>query len=53
MVLHPLLRRESLLMIVAQEFVEKVERLGRDETLVLRRYKAGPGLLGVADQWFS
>jgi len=44
---HGLARRQSLLVIVAQQLVEKVDGFRDSEVLVLGRHEALPGLLAV------
>ena len=46
-VLHGLARGDSLGVVVAQHLIEQVERLGRDQVLVLRVHEAFPALLAV------
>ena len=45
---HRLDGREAVLVVVAQELVEEVDRLGADEVLVLRRDELRPRLPRVA-----
>jgi hypothetical protein len=47
---HGLLGRESIGMVVSQQFVEEVEGLGRDQMLILAVHEALPALLRVTAQ---
>lgn len=46
--LHGLLRREALVVVVAQQTVQEVQRLGGHQVLVLAVHKAFPSLAGVS-----